>query len=390
MIKSIFIRFFSLVLLTLVIIVFIELSFRFLFGLPKTLKINDNVITDPVLNHKWKPNSVVVETGRSIPYTLYINSQSWVGRRDVSIKKPDNTLRIFYVGDSNTTGPVKEDKKMTTLVEKELNKKLKNGKHIEVINTGTTSWSPSLYYLEIKNHILKFSPDIVVINVDMTDVRDDFVYRKLSTFDKEKLPIAVKPSDTKSKELYRLAPQGMIKVSPLQNELTKVREFLRKNSAFYFHFENYVLSSKQKIKQKVKPQPNVIVNEEQQDANWVSHSWTKDTQHNVDYSMFILGHTIAFLKERNINVVVTGVPLYPQYSGEWSARPHTIIKQTAQKYGALYLDSYELIKKPVQKADRAKYYWEEDPTHFNEEGNRLWADAQVSFLLKHKSILFDQ
>jgi len=27
------------------------------------------------------------------------------------------------------------------------------------------------------------------------------------------------------------------------------------------------------------------------------------------------------------------------------------------------------------------YYWSNDPTHFNENGNQIWAEAQLKFLL---------
>jgi hypothetical protein len=387
MINNKFIKFLILVLITLVLIILIEFISRITLGLPKHAELSDNVIPDKELNHKWKPNSVY-EVGAEKPYTLYVNGQSWVSRREFSEKKPENTIRIFYVGDSNTLGPVKEEKKMTTIVENGLKKKIKNGKHVEVINTGTTSWSPSIYYLEIRNHILKYSPDIVVINFDMTDVRDDFIYKPLTTFDEKGLPIAVSPSDPKNKSLYRLSPQGVYKISPLQDRLTRVHEFIHNNSAFYYHFEKFVLSLKQKFKYKYIPPPNMIVNDEQKDANWVAFTWTKETQKNVDYSLFLLAQTIELLKEHNVKVVVTGVPLYPQYSGEWTARPHELIEKTAKEHGALYLNSYEELKNSVQKADRDTYYWESDPTHFNEEGNNLWAQAQLKFLLDSQNKLF--
>lgn len=386
MINNKFIKFLILVSITLVLIIVIEFTARLTLGLPKKTTLADNVIPDKILNHKWKPDSVV-EVGAEKPYTLYVNGQSWVGRRDYPEKKPDNTIRVFYVGDSNTLGVVSTDKKMTTIVENGLKKKIKN-KHIEVINTGTTSWSPSIYYLEIKNHILKYSPDIVVIDVDMTDVRDDFVYRPLTKFDEKGLPIAVSPSDPKNKSLYRLSPQGVYKISPLQDRLTRLHEFFLNNSAFYYHFETSVLSLKQKFKHKYIPPPNIIVNDEQKDANWVALTWTKETQKNVDYSLFLLGQTIDLLKEHNIKVIVTGVPLYPQYSGEWSLRPLELLQETTEKHGALYLNSYEELKNTVKKADSDTYYWLEDPTHFNEEGNNVWAQAQLKFLLDSKNELF--
>lgn len=348
-------------------------------------------IPDPVLNHKWKPNIKIVDRARKIPYTHYANRQSWVERYDVLIDKPQGSKRIFYVGDSTVQGVVEQDKKMTEIVEKELNKILnKKDERIEVINTGTTSYSPLLYYLLIKNELVRYSPDIVVINIDMTDVRDDYVYKKLSILDRNNLPLAVKPSDVKGKETYRLTPQGIVKIPSHTLWLWQIQEFARETSALYYHTENLIYSvPKPRFLKAMFPQPTNLYILADTSADWLSLSWTEETRQNVDYSMFVLGQTILFLKQHNIKVSITGVPHYPQYTGIWSARPHEILAKVAKDYDIPYLNSHEALKNKIKNSKQSQYYWENDPTHFNEEGDSIWAKAHVSFLLDPKNKLLD-
>src|SRR6266567_2432971 len=173
-------------------LIILEVGSRIIFGTTPNQAANA-MISDNVMNHKWRPNSASVDTNWGIPFTIYVNKQSWLARYDITVSKPKNTIRIFYVGDSNTEGVVAEDKKMASIVSKGLNDTMKNrGKHIEVINTGTSSWSPSQYYLEIKDKILTYSPDIVIIDYDMSDVQNDGDYKKLTTFDNDGLPVAIR------------------------------------------------------------------------------------------------------------------------------------------------------------------------------------------------------
>jgi len=132
-------------------------------------RINAIVMADPVMHHTYIPSS----SPKGLPYTLHINSQSWPEDHDIEQRKPAGVYRIFMVGDSNTQGYVDPQARWVTIVGKELNKRARRDgpskTRYEVINAGRVSYSPLLYYLHIKNQILSYSPDLVVINVDMTD-----------------------------------------------------------------------------------------------------------------------------------------------------------------------------------------------------------------------------
>ena len=125
-------------------------------------------------------------------FYLKINSQGWREDYEVSIDKPVSVYRVFYVGDSFIEGTAPVDSTVPYLVEEELNRRYAGSKtHYEVINAGTTSYSPSIFYVLIRYYLLKYSPDLIVINVDMTDNYDDWKYSSTIVLDSEGNPYAV-------------------------------------------------------------------------------------------------------------------------------------------------------------------------------------------------------
>ena len=159
----------------------------------KTPSAIQKIMNDPILHHKWIPSKKIIEAPKDIPSFLIItNKQSWLEDYDVTIEKPDDTFRIFYLGDSTVQGLVNSPFRMVQIVEKKLNDKYKKqDMKFEVINTGTSSYSFLQYYLLIKTQLLKYSPDLIVINIDMTDVVNDACYRRLILVDEEGNPAAI-------------------------------------------------------------------------------------------------------------------------------------------------------------------------------------------------------
>ena len=208
----------------------------FIFILPSSItpEYNDRqegiIISDKVLNHIWMPSTHIRVKARGIETEMFVNSQSWVENYDVNIKKPKNTYRIFYVGDSNVQGVVPWGKQMPSLVEKRLNKYYDHRDiKIEVINTGTASYSPLIYFLLIKEKILSYSPDLVIICVDMTDVENDQLYRTRTIHDPDGNPVSVLPFQKADREQYLMTPEGILKMSKLDSWNKKLYD----NLAFY-------------------------------------------------------------------------------------------------------------------------------------------------------------
>ncbi|MBT3878093.1 MAG: hypothetical protein HON76_03720 [Candidatus Scalindua sp.] len=345
---------------------------------------------DMVLNHKFVSNMRF--EGRDFagnPYPFFTNKQGWVERYDVSLKKAPEVFRIFYVGDSNTQGLVPYEDKMVEIVEKGLNNKYPD-KECEVINTGTSSYSIIIYYLLIKNVLIEYDPDLIVINVDMTDIPNDYVYKKFAVFGPDKLPTAVLPADTNYRKSYYLTPEGVVRISPAQ----RMREFLAYHSRLFNLLERIII--------KLIPRPDENAKyDNYQPANWNAFNWTPEIKKNVAYSMNLLGETIKFLKKRNIKVLITGVPHYTQFVKytkfpvtrmATNHRPHDVLKATVNQFGGSYLDSYQIIKETIVNYPQGTYYPSKDPTHFNIKGQHIWAKTQLQFLTDKRNNLlsFDE
>jgi hypothetical protein len=342
------------------------------------------IISDNVLNHKWRPSIKVRGKARGIETVMYVNGQSWVDQRNVNKKKPKNTFRIFYVGDSNVSSVVPWGKQMTMLVENSLNQYYEPmGMKIEVINTGTSSYSPIIYFLLIKEKILNYSPDLIIICVDMTDVTNDKLYRTRTIHDADGSPLAVSPFQNAEKQKYLMTPEGILKLSWLESW----NKILIENLAFYRLISSFLLDllPERKVAYTKKWLPWHAKLDDS--GNWLANEWTDDIYRNVEYTMNVIEKTIRLLQKNNIRVVLTGVPHYPQYNGTWSAKPHLVLAKTAEKLGCHYLNSYEKLKNSIADTPLTEFYWATDPTHFNVKGNIHWADTQVRFLLSNKDSL---
>lgn len=360
--------------ITLGILASVEIGARILMGHQPTAV--HPVVPNELFNHIWTPSMKAVDSFRSVPYTITTNRQGWLEEYAVPEKKPAHTFRIFYVGDSTTQGVVDTEKKMCKIVGRRLNDLYRSrGIHVEVINTGTPSWATSQYYLLSTKILPMFSPDLVVINVDMTDVPDDHFYRSMSRFDANGTLIAVQSSIDATRR-YHLTPYGAIE----KNKIEKISDGLARTSKFFAWLKN--LSFLRKNNATLGRDPL-----ETGPANWLAQTWTPEIESSVQYSMDNISKTIRFLRSKGIRVLITGVPHYSQFMGQDSVRPHEVLEKTVTASGGLFLNSYESLKSRIKGSAQTDYYWSNDPGHFNEKGNAAWADVQFDFLMAHREVL---
>ncbi|MFC1817138.1 SGNH/GDSL hydrolase family protein [Thermodesulfobacteriota bacterium] len=347
-------------------------------------KIEGAIVSDLQFNHKWRSSLSIRIPARGSFNEIITNKESWLEKYEITKNKPPNVYRIFYLGDSTTQGVAEWDKSMVNILEKKLNQYYQGKPLIEIVNTGTSSYSTLIYYLLIRHKLLQYSPDLVVINIDMTDVTNDMLYRKRIVTDNQGLPIAVQPFELEDKKHFRMTPSGIIEISTLD----KWNQFLYNNLSFYRCLDS-LISKIHKEKPKIKLQAGWLPWHVKIDSssNWLSKEWNSSIQANVDFSMGILRNSIELLQQNAIKVIFTGVPHYQQYTGELSSKPHEVLQEVSIQTDALYLNSYLSLKTKISGTKITKYYWSSDPTHFNNSGNEIWADAQYRFLMKHKGTI---
>ncbi|MDA1016812.1 MAG: SGNH/GDSL hydrolase family protein [Planctomycetota bacterium] len=96
---------------------------------------------------------------------------------ELAVPKPANVYRVVLLGDETIFGPgVPEQSTIAALLPRYLRPQA--GKKLEVINAGTPGFCPLLSYLQTKHTLLAFEPDLIVVHFDMSDVADDYHYRR--------------------------------------------------------------------------------------------------------------------------------------------------------------------------------------------------------------------
>ena len=336
------------------------------------------VVAHPYLNHTWPANDswqhrefINKNPEFPTPYTTRYNSQSWVETYDVQRKKAKNTFRIFYVGDSFTEGTVHMDGSVPSLVETELNRRFGTDRlRFEVINTGTSSYSPVLYFILITRYLVQYDPDLIVVNVDMTDDFDDFKYRETLIVDSAGNPVAAPPRDIVD-AAYIDTKAGPVAMTP------------RRKLWMWMYLHSYTFQHIVRQRAPV-PADRIAVSPDTYPRwAWVRHDWDDRTTSQVEFSMDVLARIADVCQARDIQLLMTGVPHFDQLavgadgSPRWSRRPHDELENLARRKGVHYFSSLDFMAGFVNSRNRDAYYYRGD-MHFNPNGYALWAKAHVS------------
>lgn len=191
---------------------------------------------DPIVKFKGVANSVCES---KTPEWHVTNKHNSLGLRspEISVSKPEGTYRILFLGDSFVQGyGVAEEESFPRLIEKELNAKFASNPKIEVVNAGVPNYSPLIEYLYLKNEGLKLSPDLVILEFDLTDFSNDLVYSREVGYDESGEPLGF----TKSSQSEILKVPA---AQPLKEEMSKakllpflpgdLKRFFHDNSALY-------------------------------------------------------------------------------------------------------------------------------------------------------------
>lgn len=181
-------RHFAIVLASLLVILsIVEIGLRLFWRPPVSI---NYYRTDDVFHHRGRPN-VVIHHVLHDGQTIEVATNS-LGLRDVEYgPKPHGVKRILVLGDSFTeAGTAPFAFCSTKILERKLNEKFGTGRY-QVINAGQVSYSPLLEYLLLAKVLIDLAPDLVLLNLDMTDVQDDQLYTRIAQFDDQGLPVAV-------------------------------------------------------------------------------------------------------------------------------------------------------------------------------------------------------
>ena len=157
---------------------------------PNRLFVNHNQY-----NHTLSPNfppDVIHDDDHDFAKEIKINSLGFRENDEIILPKPEKEFRIFVVGDSFMQG----NPNLVIQLETSLNKVFGNDQiTFNVINCGTSSYSPMIHLARLKHQLLDLDPDAIIYFPDLTDVYDDtHRYLWLSEFDEKGKLVRVKAS----------------------------------------------------------------------------------------------------------------------------------------------------------------------------------------------------
>lgn len=169
-IKKIIFNILILILVIGIIILFMEIILRLFF--PQNLNLT---ILDPEKIFNLRPEISSILKREEFVTHVQINSQ---GLRDneYPLKKANNTVRIAFVGESFIFGfGIEINETVAKILEYKLNSRSKN-KNYEAINFGVPAYGTEQEYILIKNDIIKYEPDIIILAFSPYDLKENIKF----------------------------------------------------------------------------------------------------------------------------------------------------------------------------------------------------------------------
>lgn len=324
-------------------------------------------------HHELVPNSVCRSKYPEWDVEFRVNNLGFRGR-DITIQKPPDVYRILLVGDSFIEGEsVEEQKTSAVLAEQEL--AYETGKKIEVVNMGVMSYAPEIYYRVIKDKGLPLSPDLAIVNVDMSDFQNDYAYAKDMN----------KDGNFQNVLFQQQMGQPHVALPAVDSE---VKFWLRSNSVLYAVVADRIKQLVRKIK-KI-PEPTVfLVNDLNSDPHYITRS--EENASNPEAWKEISANLIKIrdlLKQKKISLIVTIYP-YGHQAGEneWSkgrikngfeagklypATAAELLVEFGSKNGIKVVNLVPDFRQAVKKVDGFLYYPQDG--HFTGRGHRVMAN----------------
>ncbi len=298
---------------------------------------------------------------------------------DISDK---SKFRILMLGDSFTEGAIFE-KDFSDILEEKIRQFKKSDKY-EVINAGLGSYSPIIEYNVLKYIVINFSPRIVILNLDMTDVANDFEYSKSAVFiDEKTYTFSQKKPVISNEKIY----DGIkLLFSIFKSFGDGLNNFIGK-----YGKENSEEKIKQTVNMKRKNSGNISVD------TLYAYSYKNETEFkshlNVTLHYIYLMNKLA--KESNMTFIVHSYPHSPQISNEYWCFRDSVGLERNKIYSNLIFDELAefsranniilWLSKDVLKSSKIEPYFKCD-MHLNEHGQKIIAEFLFDSLSKNKLI----
>lgn len=318
---------------------------------------------DPLYDHSYIPNCVSTFKTGEWDTAVRINSQGL--RDDEILPKQQDELRILMLGDSFTWGyGVEQEETFSELLEEKTN--------TNVINAGATSYSPILEYLFLKNKGLSYQPEVVILNLDLSDLQDDYIREQKAQYDANGELIAVYNPD-KDGFIYNLRKR--IQITNLINGIfVGIDKALPPPTEINYPFIHDVAYDRYGI---TRDEP---LNDEQEHwqrtFSYINKIKALCDEHNITFvlSIYPYGHQIS-TEEWEVGRHNSGL-----LNGQvYSDRAEKIIRQYAEENDIHFISMFAGFREA--EAERTPLYFTYDG-HFNQEGHQVAAEILQAELVR--------
>ena len=363
----------NVVLLSITIIaplIILEILLRIFF--PQNLNIT-RVDTEKIF--ELKPNIASVLRRQEFITHVKINSQG-LRDKEYGLKKPDNTVRIAAVGDSFVFGfGVNLNETMVKILESKLNSGLskKSGINYEVMNFGVSAYGTEQEYILIKNKVINYSPDIIILAFVSNDFKENV---KFNLF------------DVKNDALIRNPPQKI-------TSLLKLRNYISWHSHLY-SLVYFSIIDNQKLRDffiKAKLLNPPYKNPDTDfDSLIYLNSKNQDFDYAVNQTLFLLNTINNITKKNNVELAIFLVPTREQVDNNKmkdyinnnnlpfeklnTTKVQEIIR-ALQKENVIIIDPLDIFKK--YNTNNTFYY--NIDGHWNTKGHQFAADVLYEKLI---------
>jgi len=128
---------------------------------------------------------------------LAVNSYGYRGR-EPQIPKPVGTYRVVCLGDEQTFGQALPLEQTWPLRLAELWKE-RAPLEVEAVNAAVPGYCPLLMYLQFKLQLVALAPDLVVAQIDPSDIAEDYTCRRQLLTSADRLPLSCAHPDLRMK-----------------------------------------------------------------------------------------------------------------------------------------------------------------------------------------------
>jgi len=270
---------------------------------------------------------------------------------DISLEKPESTLRVLAVGDSITFGDgVLGEEAYPKQLENMLNSRIKEFR-FNVINTATPGNLPFQEYYDLKRG-LKFKPDIVIIQFTLNDiVRPSMAYR-----------------------MYGEGMGGCSGVAGLNSKvLIRADDYLDNHSAFYSSLKSLLIRFK--IIERYMIQETDISEDLVYRRNdpEISKAWSE--------CLFWAQKKVDLCKEKGIPCILLISPYKFQLDLSYDqAYPQKELREFAAKNKIECVDLLYNLKKTARKVSESYFL---DQNHYSSQGHAFIATLIYPLIEKY-------